>query len=77
MLCLISVFLLFHSHRCYEKRFGILSSPWGALEGICLRLDVVMDVLLVDGAFSVLIETLQFVLRRGFAEFDVMCGTML
>ena len=27
-------------------------------------------VLLIGGGFSLLIETLQFVLKRGFAEFD-------
>lgn len=34
-------------------------------------------VLLIGGAFSVVIEALQFVRRRGFAEFDDMFHNML
>ena len=34
-------------------------------------------VLLIGGAFSLLIETLQFVLRRGFAEVDDVMHNVL
>ena len=44
--------------------------PVGLLLGCVLGKDRWGKVLLVGGGFSVLIETLQFVLRRGFTEFD-------
>ena len=44
--------------------------PIGLLLGISFPGMKWWSVLLTGGAFSLLIETLQFFLRRGFAEFD-------
>ena len=44
--------------------------PIGLLLGISFPNIKWWIVLLIGGAFSLLIETLQFFLRRGFAEFD-------
>lgn len=44
--------------------------PLGLLLGISFPKIKWWKVLLTGGAFSLLIETLQFFLRRGFAEFD-------
>ena len=44
--------------------------PIGLLLGISFPGMKWWTVLLTGGAFSLLIETLQFFLRRGFAEFD-------
>ena len=44
--------------------------PIGLLLGISFPSIKGWKVLLIGGAFSLLIETLQFFLRRGFAEFD-------
>ena len=41
---------------------NVLGCAFGRMKG--------WKVLLIGGGFSVLIETLQFVLKRGFAEFD-------
>ena len=44
--------------------------PIGLLLGISFPGIKWWKILLIGGAFSLLIETLQFFLRRGFAEFD-------
>ena len=44
--------------------------PIGLLLGFSLPRPKWWKVLLIGGAFSLLIETLQFVLRRGFSDFD-------
>ena len=44
--------------------------PIGLLLGISFPDIKWWKVLLIGGAFSLLIETLQFVFKRGFAEFD-------
>lgn len=44
--------------------------PIGLLLGISFPKIRWWKVSLIGGAFSLLIETLQFFLRRGFAEFD-------
>lgn len=44
--------------------------PIGLLLGCAFDRMKWWQVLLIGGAFSLLIETLQFVLKRGFAEVD-------
>ena len=51
--------------------------PIGLLLGISFPNIKWWNVLLIGGAFSLLIETLQFLLRRGFAEFDDVFHNML
>lgn len=49
---------------------GVAFIPIGLLLGISFPDIKWWKVLLIGGAFSLLIETLQFFLRRGFAEVD-------
>ncbi|MBR5678261.1 MAG: VanZ family protein [Paludibacteraceae bacterium] len=73
-------FTPFWSYRAiHEGRIDLLTQnianvgafiPIGLLLGCAFGNVKWWQVLLVGGVFSVLIETLQFVLKRGFTEFD-------